>query len=255
MAAVNIARSVNAALIPGVSRRGLLGFALFGGLAGRSQSVPAGVNPMHVVLLGDSTFDNAVYVPRGEAVLDKLAAGLPPGWRATLAAVDGAVIGGVERQLQGLPRDATHLIVSVGGNDALGAAGVLQARAASVAQALEALAQVRDRFVEDYRGMLDRVASLGLPTAIATIYEARFPEPAIRRVAATALTVLNDVITREAALRGLPLVDLRAMFDSDAAYANAIEPSGRGGEKIAAAIAALLEHHDFERGRATIYVR
>lgn len=70
----------------------------------------------HVVLLGRSVFDNGAYVARGEPdVVRRLRGCLPAGWRATLAVVDGAVTGGVPRQLGGLPPDATHLVVSAGG--------------------------------------------------------------------------------------------------------------------------------------------
>jgi len=72
-----------------------------------------------VILLGDSIFDNAAYVAGGPAVVQQLQAGLPVGWEAILRAVDGAVTTDVPRQLQGLPQQST-LIVSVGGNDALG---------------------------------------------------------------------------------------------------------------------------------------
>lgn len=44
----------------------------------------------HVVLPGDSIFDNAAYV-RGPDMAAQLRAALPDGWRATLLAVDGAV--------------------------------------------------------------------------------------------------------------------------------------------------------------------
>jgi hypothetical protein len=43
----------------------------------------------HVVLLGDSIFDNATYVPGELPVIDQLRQNLPKGWQATLAAVDG----------------------------------------------------------------------------------------------------------------------------------------------------------------------
>ena len=72
-----------------------------------------------VILLGDSIFDNAAYVAGGPAVVQQLQAGLPVGWEAILRAVDGAVTTDVPRQLQGLPHQST-LMVSVGGNDALG---------------------------------------------------------------------------------------------------------------------------------------
>ena len=72
----------------------------------------------HVVLLGDSIFDNGVYVPDEPAVEDQLRAALPASWRVTRLAVDGHVPADVAGQLAKLPEDATHLIVSCGGNDA-----------------------------------------------------------------------------------------------------------------------------------------
>ena len=82
----------------------------------------------HVVLLGDSIFDNAAYVAGGPDVVRQLRDILPSGWRATLNALDGAVIADLPQQLQKLPSDATHLVVSVGGNDALGEVGFARAK-------------------------------------------------------------------------------------------------------------------------------
>jgi hypothetical protein len=111
--------------------------------------------------------------------------------------------------------------------------GVLESR--SVAEALEKISAASDRFRRNYAAMLDDVAKRGLPTAISTIYEPRFPDPERRRLAATALAILNDCITREAFLRGLTLIDLRVIFDQDTDFANPIEPSVQGGLKIAKA--------------------
>src|SRR5262245_33836111 len=83
-----------------------------------------GKSPMpHIVLLGDSIFDNAAYVAGGPDVVRQLREILPSGWRATLNALDGAVIGNLPQQLKNVPADTTHLVVSVGGNDALGESG------------------------------------------------------------------------------------------------------------------------------------
>jgi hypothetical protein len=209
----------------------------------------------HVVLLGDSTLDNAAYVAAGQDVTTKLRHVLPQDWAATLLARDGGVTRDVPGQLRTLPPDASHLIVSVGGNDALGNAGVLEEAATSVAGALARLADIRDAFAADYGAMLDGVQARALPTAICTIYDANFPDPRFQRLGGTALTVLNDVITREAARRGLPLIDLRVIFDSPADYANPIEPSATGGAKFAAAIAAVVQEHDFARQRSEIFAR
>ena len=102
--------------------------------------------------------------------------------------------------------------------------------------------------------MLDAVLKLKLPTALCTIYEARYDDPELRKIAAAGLTLFNDIILREAFARGLPVIDLRLIFDDDADYANPIEPSAHGGAKIAKAIATLLETHDFTQRRTAIYV-
>jgi hypothetical protein len=150
------------------------------------------------------------------------------------------VISDVAGQLDRLPGDATHLVVSAGGNDALRAAGSLDRPARSVAEALGILGGVQEQFRAQYGSMLDAVLTLGRPTAICTIYDPRYPDASRRRVATTALSILNDVITREAFRRRLPLIDLRILCDEDADFANPIEPSERGGRKIAGAIAAFV---------------
>ena len=96
------------------------------------MTIPSG----HVVLLGDSIFDNQAYVPGEPDVVAQLREELPREWSATLLAVDGDVASGVVRQLSSLPQDATHLVVSVGGNDALGFGYLLEERAGTVREAL-----------------------------------------------------------------------------------------------------------------------
>ena len=208
----------------------------------------------HVVLLGDSVFDNAAYVGGGPDVVQQLQERLPAGWRASLKAVDGSVTTDVHRQADQLPNGASHLIVSVGGNDALGHAGILSESARSTAEVLSKLAYIGDRFEREYRLMLETVLSHRLAVAICTIYYPDFPDPQLQRIAVTALTVFNDCIIRLAFLHGLPLLDLRLICNETEDYANPIEPSVRGGEKIAAAIVRLLTEHDFERRRTEVFI-
>jgi hypothetical protein len=209
----------------------------------------------HVVLLGDSIFDNAAYVGGGPDVIRQLRALLPAGWKGTLAAVDGAVTTSVARQLQQVPRDATHLVVSVGGNDALGQVHILDDASRSIADALNRLAGIGDGFERSYGAMLDAVRARALPTVLCTIYNPRYPDPRMQRLAVAGLTIYNDTITRAAFGRGLPVIDLRLVCDEDADYANPIEPSSRGGEKIAAAIARVVAEHDFSRRRSEVFAR
>ena len=209
----------------------------------------------HVVLLGDSIFDNAAYVAGGPDVIQQLRKKLPAGWSATLKAVDGSVTSNVQHQLRELPPDASHLILSIGGNDVLRQSGLLDEAAHSVAEALDKIAGALEQFQRDYRIMLDGVTAQGRPTAVCTIYDARFPDLRRRRLASAGLSIFNDCITREAFTRGLPLIDLRLICDADEDFANAIEPSVQGGAKIAAAIAALLAEHDFATRQSKVFVR
>ncbi len=117
----------------------------------------------------------------------------PPDARATLDAIDGSVASAVRLQLQIAPEDATHFVVSAGGNDALHHAGLLEEKASSVAEALGKLAVVREQFAQDYRAMLDDVVARGLPVAVCTIYDARFPDVTQRRLASVGLTIFNDM--------------------------------------------------------------
>lgn len=208
----------------------------------------------HVVLLGDSIFDNAAYVRGGPDVVRQLRGRLPADWDSSLLAIDGAVTREVKRQLERLPKDASHLVVSTGGNDALGASFLLGQSVATVAEALSLLETAQHRFAEDYREMADAVAAAGLPAAFCTVYDTP-PSSPDQRIVRTALALFNDVITRAAFARGAGLVDLRLICDRDEDYANPIEPSVQGGGKIASAIAAWASGRNPAGYGAVITVR
>jgi hypothetical protein len=194
-----------------------------------------------VVLLGDSILDNAAYVGGAPDVVEQVRQRLPDGWKATLGALDGSTTRDVPGQLRLLPADATHLILSVGGNDALGSGDFLAAPAGSTAEALLGLAEIADGFERMYHAMLTEVLAQGLPTAICTIYYPRFPDATLQKIAVAGLTVFNDCIIRSAFFHRIPLLDLRFICTEEGDYANPIEPSARGGEKIARAIVETVQ--------------
>ena len=80
---------------------------------------------------------------------------------------------------------------------------------------------------------------LGRPTTLCTIYNGNLPVSQAP-TARVALSIFNDVILRVAFEHHLPVIDLRLICNEPADYANPIEPSGRGGWKIANAIARSL---------------
>jgi hypothetical protein len=75
----------------------------------------------------------------------------------------------------------------------------------------------------------------------------------MQRLATTALNVFNDCILREAITHGLSVLDLRLICTAPEDYANEIEPSVAGGQKIAAGILNLFQNHDSSLGRTVVY--
>jgi hypothetical protein len=190
----------------------------------------------HVVLLGDSIFDNARYVPGGPSVIEHLRRALPRDWRATLLAVDGSAVDGVLRQLPRVPEDATHLLVSAGGNNALDYSSmILHEPAGSFGEVLARMGEIRDEFGREYRAMLRVVLERGKPTVVCTVYDAI---PGLEPAERAGLCLFNDVILREAFRHGVPVIDLRLICSEpiDFARSSPIEPSAVGGGKVARAV-------------------
>jgi hypothetical protein len=203
----------------------------------------------HVALLGDSIFDNAHYTSGGPDVLSQVRNLLPSGWDASLLAVDGSTTVNIPDQMQRLSKECTHLVLSVGGNNALTEASRLGISffgmtSEPTLKSLDSLADISNAFESQYRSSVDRCLRPGLPLGVCTIYNGCFPDKSYQRIASLALAIFNDVIIRVAIERGIPVIDLRMICSVPADYANPIEPSSIGGEKIAKAIVALVTGRD-----------
>jgi GDSL-like lipase/acylhydrolase family protein len=193
----------------------------------------------HVVLLGDSIFDNGAYTGGRPDVIAQLRSLLPAEWQTTLCAVDGATIADLGRQIERVPAGATHLVIAVGGNDALQNSDLLTLRVSSSDQALRAFAARLDAFERDYRAAIGAAVALGRRTIVCTVYNGALdPDQAV--VARVALALFDDVILRAAVDMRLTALELRSICTERADYANPIEPSAQGGAKIAAAIARAI---------------
>jgi GDSL-like Lipase/Acylhydrolase family len=194
----------------------------------------------HIVLLGDSIFDNAAYVHGGPAVIDHLHRILGSDHRATLLAVDGSLTSSVPRQVRSVPDDASHIVVSMGGNDALAHTEILDKPVKSTADALRLLSRVRQAFEASYREALTACLRKNLPVTLCTIYNGNFSDADYQQRATIALVVFNDTIVRIAREKNCSVIELRDVCTSADDYANPIEPSVKGGEKIARAIAGSV---------------
>ena len=196
----------------------------------------------HIVLLGDSIFDNAAYTQGEPDVVAHLRTLLPAGARATLLAQDGATTRSMDTQRARIPGDATHLVISIGGNDALGHLDLLDAPVTSTADALDAFDECVTAFEMGYRLAVEPLFARSLQPTLCAIYNGAFEDPRLARRARVALMMFNDVILRVAFEHQGSMIDLRLVCSEATDYANAIEPSGPGGLKIAKAIlrAAVL---------------
>jgi hypothetical protein len=193
----------------------------------------------NLVLVGDSVFDNQVYVDPGQdSVTKHLNRKLEPlNWRLDMRAVDGAVVSDVQYQLGNklVPTPCTF-VMSAGGNDAL--------------QYLDQIAklglmdfyEIKERFREEYIQTLNELLEYGQPLIVCTIYNPKMQEPQVQKMAEAGLSFFNDVICEEALRRDMPIIDLRDVCSEASAFANPIEPSEIGGDLITDVIISKLSN-------------
>jgi len=177
-----------------------------------------------------------------------------------------------------MPQDATHVILSVGGNEALGRTEILAEPTSTVAEGLIALKIQRDHFYTRYQALLDQILTSrpNLTILVCTVYNPRFadfqanpiqaqavdnpadpsidsksdaklnpregakPKP-FQQAAEAGLLFFNDAIIQAASQRSLTVIDLRQVCTELNDFANPIEPSDQGGKKIAKVFGYALE--------------
>lgn len=206
----------------------------------------------HVVLLGDSILDNAAYVNGGDSIASQLRARLSREWQVTLLAQDGAVAEGVVRQLLRLPEDATHLVISAGGNDALESTPIINSPTPDSESCLTELLEAVTEFSRSYSAMVTALRQRQLRTVLCTIYDA---VPGLRPLECMALSLFNDIIVRQATTFRYPLIDLRRVCTETKDYSSVspIEPSEVGGAKIARAIQSVIIGYDFNASYSAVF--
>ena len=167
----------------------------------------------HIILAGDSIFDNSSYVKSGEPdVTTQLQENLNKGDTVSLLAVDVHVISDVNVQLRNLPNDTTHLVISVGGNNAMRKLNELSRATRNIGDGFLTFHDFRESFESGYIEMLTNALSFNIPTTLCTIYHPCFNHSDMERVsdymshdvnnetlqkmAMTALPIFNDIIFR-----------------------------------------------------------
>jgi lysophospholipase L1-like esterase len=215
-----------------------------------------------VTLMGDSSFDNESYVAKGEKdVLAWVHTKMPKGWRANLVALDGAVNSGIAQQLD-MAREhfpeTTHFVVSVGGNDALAHSGLMRVNPRSAKSFLGMISRAAHEFEYSYHKMLDTLIC-GVRTdqkiIACTIYNPNFsddhndPE---QMMGVELVKIFNDAIYRQCLSFGVSIIEARMVYTSPEHYANPIEPSTLGAERISRAILEAVKD-DPSRGYPRLF--
>ena len=206
----------------------------------------------HLVLLGDSIFDNRAYVAGGPAVIDQVQKTVPAGWKASLLAVDGNTSVQVPDQIEQLPSDCTHLVLSAGGNDAIGCLDQMGTPSTNLMGALGTLSKMLAEFEQSYTALMTGLLSLNKPLMVCTIYDS---VPGLVDPLKLALALFNDVIIRNAVSKGVPVLDLRMICTESGDYStkSPIEPSSKGGQKISTRMVAAMLNHDFSMHACVIH--
>ena len=176
--------------------------------------------------------------------------------------MDGDIVNGIYAQLHHVPADATTIVLSVGGNDGLRMLGALQNVGMHPWRVASKIMEIRGEFRARYEQMVCKVLSLGVPLIVCNVYAPNHDAsdiavmgPGARVVASIGVRLINGVIASTARKHRLPLLDLFNVFNQTKDYANPIEPSVWGGDKISSNIIAALTHNPASHRHATFRQR
>jgi lysophospholipase L1-like esterase len=183
-----------------------------------------------VFLLGDSVFDNNIYVPEGASVGDLLRRKQK---QVRILARDGATLPDLRRQILRIPimadRRSTYIFVSVGGNDILRAyRGLRKTNMGPLRRILKSYRRFLESLMEKFKDSTIILANLYYPTSPAY----RNFYPLIRK--------WNIDLERIARDNSLQVLHLDKVLVSPPDFTHDIEPSPRGSRSIVKHMLKLL---------------
>ena len=217
-----------------------------------------------IYLLGDSIIDNTSYVKTNEkdvvSHLNSMYKGNPQ-IKINNRAVDGHTMRDLlDTQLldEGL-NEATHIVMSIGGNDLLQNISFLQ-MTSKLSEVMDKDARIgkwgskelnpsRNKVFEEtyfeiikpmqqeYESIVANLSNYRAKLLLCTVYEGDLVDSDefsdVIYSSKTMLSIFNDVVYRTAQKYNGKVLELRDIFVTSEDYANPIEPSHRGGQKFA----------------------
>jgi len=220
-----------------------------------------------IILLGDSIIDNKSYVSSRELDVTEHLKELCIGdLNSTVEnyAVDGDTMDDLERGQLGLNNlsDASHIVVSIGGNDLLnnisflqttselskimgkgamiGKWGVKELNPSRNKVFEETYFEIIEPFKKQYETIVANLSNHRANLLLCTVYEGDLVDSDefsdVNNSSKTMVSIFNDIVYRVANKYGADVLELRDIFVRPEDYANPIEPSHIGGRKLAEAI-------------------
>jgi len=198
----------------------------------------------HVSLLGDSIIDNKVYVGEGELSVTEHLQHKSSSY-FTMIAVDGDTTKDVlDNQLDNLKESVSHIVLSIGGNDLLQNLHLLQDETSGMKFALEKCSELISQIQENYIKILEHLSQYDAKVLLCTVYEGDLESDLLLaeydKAGQVMLKMHNDTVYYLASKFEVDVLELRNIFTNKEDYANPIEPSHIGGEKLAKAIIQWL---------------
>ena len=196
-----------------------------------------------ITLLGDSIIDNKTYVQQQEySVLEHLNS-LSKNKFFQLAYDGDTTVNVIERQLHSQEiAKSSHLVLSIGGNDLL--QNILFLHKGPIENINKALADVHQRIFKSleqrFETIVEKLSSHRANLLLCTVYEGDLGRTGEFRDVLDSSKIMvssfNDTVYKTASKYNADVLELRHIFTSPEDYANPIEPSHVGGEKLAQAI-------------------
>ena len=197
----------------------------------------------YITLLGDSIIDNKTYVQKGElSVLEHLEN--ISEYEYTQLAFDGDTTRNVLNGQLLSPTIATssHLVLSIGGNDLLQNLSFLyEGPVDKINDAVAGVQQYIFKPLEQrFETIIEKLSSHRANLLLCTVYEGDLGRTDEFRDVLDSSKIMvssfNDTVYKTASKYNADVLELRHIFTSPEDYANPIEPSHIGGEKLAQAI-------------------
>ena len=202
----------------------------------------------YITLLGDSIIDNKTYVQKGElSVLEHLEN--ISEYEYTQLAFDGDTTLNVLNGQLLSPAIATssHFVLSIGGNDLLQNLSFLyEGPVNKINDAVAGVQQYIFKPLEQrFETIIQRLSSHRANLLLCTVYEGDLGRTDEFRDVLDSSKIMvssfNDTVYKTASKYNADVLELRHIFTSPEDYANPIEPSHIGGEKLAQAITDWIQ--------------